>query len=146
MGSGIAKTIRDVYPRAYEFYRKMYDTSGLTLGQTIWVPVKPAIEGYPERWVINAITQEDYGRETGRLYASYDGIRKAIRQINAGNWMTEVSEDAAKHLGKAKRVGFPLIGAGLANGSWKIISEIIEEESTMFQPVVYLFDGKMPES
>jgi O-acetyl-ADP-ribose deacetylase (regulator of RNase III) len=27
-----------------------------------------------------------------------------------------------------KRIGYPLIGAGLAGGDWKIISEIIDQE------------------
>ena len=27
-----------------------------------------------------------------------------------------------------KRIGYPLIGAGLAGGDWKVISKIIEEE------------------
>jgi len=27
-----------------------------------------------------------------------------------------------------KRIGYPLIGAGLAGGNWRIISKIIDEE------------------
>ena len=34
-------------------------------------------------------------------------------------------------------VAMPKIGAGLANGDWKTISSIIEEESKYFQPVAY---------
>jgi hypothetical protein len=39
----------------------------------------------------------------------------------------------------------PLIGAGLAQGKWSIISQIIEEEMTDVQPVVYLIDGIIPD-
>ena len=37
-----------------------------------------------------------------------------------------------------------MIGAGLANGDWSIISKIIEEEeATHFTPVVYILDQKI---
>lgn len=34
-------------------------------------------------------------------------------------------------------VAMSKIGSSLGGGDWKIISEIIEDESTHFQPVVY---------
>ncbi len=34
----------------------------------------------------------------------------------------------------------------LANGSAKMISGIIEGESTNFQPIAYLYDGERPET
>ena len=35
-------------------------------------------------------------------------------------------------------VAMPLIGAGLANGEWAKIARRIEEESTNYQPIVYV--------
>jgi hypothetical protein len=49
-----------------------------------------------------------------------------------------------KIVGPVDEVAFLLIGAGLANGSWTLIYGIIEEESTNFQPIVYLYDGRIP--
>jgi O-acetyl-ADP-ribose deacetylase (regulator of RNase III) len=138
MGSGIALQVKTDYPEAFNDYRVAFDNradkaGGLELGRTIWVTCRDG------RTIINAITQADFGRDKSVVYASYDGIRQAIRNIN----------DRAKMIkrdgGKIDAVAFPTIGAGLANGSWKTISAIIEEEATEFQPVVYLFDGKMPE-
>jgi len=136
MGSGIAAQIRATYPSVYDAYRKIYDERGLTLGETIWVKIDD------NRYVVNLIGQDKYGRNPDIVYANYDAIRHAIREINAVCFETQ-------NVGYSKSiesVAFPLIGAGLANGSWKVISKIIEEESHDFQPVVYLFDGEIPKS
>lgn len=140
MRSGIAALIRDIYPAAYNAYKSVYDSSGLELGGTIWIETSATAPKYPRRTVINAITQEFYGRDPKRVYVSYEAVEKVVRNINASALMPSPA------VGTVDRVGFPLIGAGLANGSWKIISEIIEKHSTDFQPVVYLFDGVMPET
>lgn len=128
MGSGVAKLIRDRYPKAYEEYAKAHKQSGLVVGECIWVETSP-------HTVINGITQEFYGRDPNVVYVSYDGLRAVIRNIN-------------ERIGQSDGtigVAMPLIGAGLANGRWSIISEIIKEEATNFQPVVYLVDGIVPD-
>ena len=133
MGSGVAKLIRDKYPQAYNEYVDVHRTSGLLLGQTIWVNTHP-------HTIINAITQQNYGRDENVVYVSYDAIAAVFRQINATAGMPP--SDA---FGEVDAVALPLIGAGLANGRWSIISKIIEEEATNFQPVVYLVDGIVPD-
>jgi O-acetyl-ADP-ribose deacetylase (regulator of RNase III) len=128
MASGIAKDIRATYPNAYIEYMKKYNTSGLILGEVIW-----AIDN--DRIIGNLITQKYYGKD-GKKYVNDDAIRSALREVN----------DFAKLLDDTlPRIGMPLIGAGLGGGDWKIISAIIEEESTHFQPVVYTLDGVIPE-
>lgn len=129
MGSGLAKAIRDKYPKVYHEYRKAYEDGGnyLELGDLIWVDVG-------ERIIINAITQQNFGRDPNRLYVSYNAIQMVVQALN----------EELGDLDAPPRVSFPLIGCGLANGSWKIVGEIIEEFSTDFQPVVYLLDGIVP--
>ena len=126
MGSGIALAIRQTYPKAFQDYRDVYDLSGLKAGQTIWSDVG-------DRVVINAVTQEFYGRDPNVVYVSYDGIRAAIRAINESAIIRKNLLDGLE----PQMVGFPQIGAGLGNGDWAIIEAIIEEESTHFQPVIY---------
>jgi O-acetyl-ADP-ribose deacetylase (regulator of RNase III) len=138
MGSGIAKEVRAVYPAAWIAYKERYDAQGLQVGDTIWVEADAMMDGYPRKTIINAVTQEFFGRDPDRVYVDYEGVRAALREINL-------------HIRRARfitppEVGFPLIGAGLANGSWKMISTIIMFEAKDFQPVVYLFDGRMPQS
>lgn len=136
MGSGVAKLIRAVYPKVYELYRQEYLDSGLYLGQVVSVAVPSVMYNghtYPERIILNAITQEYAGHEDVR-YVSYDGIAKAIEQIN-GIVRLVTTEPVD---GELPEVSFPLIGAGLARGDWYVIARLIETLSTKFQPVVYV--------
>lgn len=135
MGSGVAKLIRDKYPEAYTEYRAEYDRKGLAVGETVWV-------NCGQHTIINAITQEFYGRDPNVVYVDYDGLATAMAMIN----YVAVVLNASLEPGHLTRVAMPLIGAGLANGSWAKIAEIIEEESKDFQPVVYLIDGVIPTS
>jgi O-acetyl-ADP-ribose deacetylase (regulator of RNase III) len=126
MQSGIAKDIRAAYPNAYIEYMKKYEESGLKLGEVIWATDN-------DRFIGNLITQEFYGKD-GKKYVDDNAIRIAMRTVN----------ELLKSTLDTYRVGMPLIGAGLGGGDWKIISAIIEEESTHFQPVVYTLDGIIP--
>lgn len=124
MRSGIAKAIRETYPRAFDDYFKTYtdQDNSLELGQVI-------LTKYPDRVIFNMITQEFYGRDPNRVYVSYDAIRMGIRSLNLFSYCKCITS-----------IGFPMIGAGLANGDWKIIADIIEKEAE-FQPVVYVLEG-----
>lgn len=134
MGSGVAKAIRDRYALAFTQYRTVYEKTGLSVGDVITVMC-------PGRVVFDAITQEFYGRNPNRVYVSYDGLRQAFFAIND----SEIVRRRSDVMGEPEPIAMPLIGAGLANGKWSIISQIIEDESINFQPVVYLLDGKMPD-
>lgn len=115
MRSGIAKAIREQYSQAYNDYYSTYvKQRGLNLGQVI-------VTELPERTILNIITQEDYGYYKNVQYVSYGAIKDGILNIN------QLGYD---------RVAFPLIGAGLANGNWKDIAAIIEENSN-FSPIIY---------
>lgn len=119
MGSGVAKAIRDKYPRAYRDYNDKYNNCGLELG-TIVVSVQD------DRKVIhNAITQKDYGRNPNTVYASYWAIAEAFRKIN---------------LWGIREIAMPKIGAGLANGDWNVIEAIIENTLINTKPVVYVLE------
>lgn len=119
MGSGIALAIKTKYPKAYDYYKCVYDAEGLTLGVVYEYT-------YPEKMILNCITQPTYGK-TG-VHVSYDAIRTCMTRIN---YIVQ-DEDQIPH------VAMPLIGAGLGGGDWQIISKIIEEVSVKYQPVVYM--------
>lgn len=142
MGSGIALQVKTDFPEAYNGYRDRFKECiekgepHLPLGTSIWVKCNDG------RTIINAITQKEFGRDKDRVYVDYDAVRAVMKQINAA----AIAAKAAFTDSPIEAVAFPTIGAGLANGSWKIIARIIEEESKDFQPVVYLFDGNMPTS
>lgn len=109
MRSGVASEIRDLYPEAYNKYKTVYDTNGLRLGSIIPVDVSDTLT------IINAMTQEYYGRDKAVVYVSYDAVYECFEQINV------------LALQMNRSVHFPLIGCGLGNGDWNIVSQIIND-------------------
>lgn len=127
MGSGVAKIVREKYPRAYEEYQNAFRLGGLRMGTVVEVDCGDKV-------VFNGITQDGYGKD-GRRYVDYDAVEYVIHEV-----------DTSCRYHGLDAVAMPLIGAGLGGGSWKIISEIIEKNSRMFKPVVYLLDGVIPDT
>lgn len=127
MGSGVAKIIRERYPKAYERYMSQGRDFGLQLGELIVVPCGDRLHDPANfKIIVNAITQERYGND-GRRYVSYDAVSEAMKRVNS---MAEIYG--------VKEVAMPQIGAGLGGGDWQVISAIIESELKAVQPVVYI--------
>ena len=108
MGSGIAKIVKDNYPHAYRAYKEIQKTQGLHLGQVI--VAAPSTENEPT--IVNAITQENYGRDVNVKYADYDAIIIACEAV-------------AKHF-KGKEIHLPMIGGGLGNLDVKRLTAIYQ--------------------
>lgn len=108
MRSGVAKQIREKYPKVYKKYIQEHARKPLKVGDIIPVQVTDDLV------IINAITQKYYGREENHRYVSYDGLDLAFQRINS-------------YIGKGE-LHFPLIGAGLAQGNWYVIEEIITDK------------------
>ncbi len=109
MGAGIAKAIRDQCPAAYEADLATEQGSREKLGS--YSSAEVTIGGL-RLIVVNAYTQFNY--RGAEVKADYDAIRKVFRKIKA-----DFGE---------KRIGYPMLGAGLAGGDWDTISSIIDEE------------------
>jgi O-acetyl-ADP-ribose deacetylase (regulator of RNase III) len=109
MGAGIAKTIKQVFPAAYEADLATPVGDAAKLGTYSQALVE--VHGKPLR-IINAYTQYKW-RGPGRL-VDYEAVRQVFRRL--------------KQEYQGKRLGYPAIGAGLAKGDWAIIAAIIEEE------------------
>jgi O-acetyl-ADP-ribose deacetylase (regulator of RNase III) len=73
--------------------------------------------------VVNAYTQYSFG--TDRQHLDYDALRLCLRKVN--------------HIFKGKKVGLPLLGAGLAGGDWTLIKKIIQEELTDVVATVVIY-------
>lgn len=118
MNSGVAKAIRGKWPSAWTWYRYEYEKSiaagrpHLPLGEIFIIKMSDSL------FVCDAITQKDYGRDSSVVYADYDAIRLAFNTLNKVILRSSLP----------KRVCFPLIGCGLANGDWSIVEKIIDEE------------------
>lgn len=131
MGSGVAKIIREKYPKAYERYRYQFEErGGLKLGDVIAVSCGDRIND-PDNYkiIVNAITQDMYGRD-GKRYVSYDAVAESMSKINRFFEIYGISA-----------VAMPQIGAGLGGGDWNVIAAIIESELKSVKPTVYVLEG-----
>lgn len=119
MGAGIAKQIKDRYPGAY-------------LADSITEMGNIKKLGYFTSYVhsnnfviINAYTQVGFSLDT--INVNYDAIKNVMRSIN--------------NIYKGCKIGIPKIGAGLAGGDWKIISNIIDNEMLDVDLTLVIYDG-----
>lgn len=109
MGAGIAKSIREIFPEAYQADLNTEYGSKEKLGTISYVAVTR--ENH-EITVVNGYTQ--YTSGSSGILVDYDAVRLVMRE--------------AKILFTGRRIGFPMIGAGLAKGDWAVIEEIIKTE------------------
>jgi len=123
MGAGIAKSIKENFPEAYAADKKTVKGDRSKLGS-----YSPAtyVKNDMEITIINAYTQFHW-RGTGNK-ADYDVIR-AVFSLIKKNYT-------------GKRIGYPLIGAGLAGGDWNVISAIIDLELAGEDHSLVLFQEK----
>ncbi|MGH8082860.1 MAG: macro domain-containing protein [Lysobacter sp.] len=108
MGKGIALSIKRRWPEVYSADLATAKGEREKLGTYSQAVVR---ENGHEFVVVNAYTQFHWRGEGVR--ADYPAIGRAMRSL------------AAEFHGR--RIGYPLIGAGLAGGDWAVIGAIIDE-------------------
>ncbi len=118
-GKGLARQIREVYPKAYEadLNTRKGDANKLGTYTYAW---------YPGLMIVNAYTQYRYGR--GGVYADYDAIERVFLQL-------------AEDIDITSRIGIPKIGAGLAGGDWSRIETIINKCLDSFNITCVVYHG-----
>jgi O-acetyl-ADP-ribose deacetylase (regulator of RNase III) len=108
MNSGIAKQIRERWPRVYDEYCDWCDSCNDMLGhiQIVHIDNGPS--------VINLAAQLFYGYD-GRRYTSYDAFWACLGKIK-------------EQVPKGSKIGFPYkIGCGLGGANWQVIFQMIME-------------------
>lgn len=130
MGAGIARDIKQAWPKAYEVDKKTKrgDRSKLgTYSRADVILQIPDGGGYKiqDLIILNAYTQYDY-RHTDGPPVDYEAIKRVFTQINQNF--------------KGKKIGIPKIGAGLAGGDWKEISQIIKQVTPDIKLSVIIYD------
>lgn len=108
MGAGIAKTIKEIFPEAYEVDCRTRKGDRNKLGT---ISVAEVERNGHRISIVNAYTQYGYGRN--QIHADYEAIRKAMEEV--------------KTRFQGCRIGYPKIGAGHAQGDWLVIEPIIQE-------------------
>jgi O-acetyl-ADP-ribose deacetylase (regulator of RNase III) len=137
MGAGIAAQVVKRFPTAFEVYRDKYESStlggsghgdfnGLNLGEITFAEVAPF------KFIVNANTQYSCGGN--KRYVDYEAVAKCFEKVKA---LAEIIEESN---GRRLDIIFPMIGAGLAGGNWKIIETIILETiGDHFTKKLYIF-------
>jgi O-acetyl-ADP-ribose deacetylase (regulator of RNase III) len=111
MGGGIAKSIRDKWPKNWDVYSAVVKPNqrdrGLAyLGMVIYCEVEPSL------WIANIVGQQFYGRDPLIVYTSYEALAMGFNSVAN----VAMNNDLDVH--------YPLIGCGLANGDWNTVSRI----------------------
>jgi O-acetyl-ADP-ribose deacetylase (regulator of RNase III) len=107
MGAGIAQQISKTFPPAFHADLETGPGDRAKLGNYSRATVE--ISGTPLT-IINGYTQYQYSGP--HVLADYDAIAALFSRV--------------KRDFSGKKIGYPRIGAGLAKGDWKKISEIID--------------------
>ena len=124
MGAGIAKTIKTIYPLVYSADCETIKGDQSKLGTILPIKVKHCITG-KELIVVNGYTQYRYNGNT--LMVNYEAVREVFKNV--------------KKNFSGKKIGYPMIGAGLAGGDWDVISKIIDEELVGEDHAVVVYKG-----
>jgi len=116
MGAGIARQIALRYPRAEEVDKFTIMGSREKLGTWTLASINFYNEKIDEQvsfMVINAYTQYDWRHSQNQVAVDYSAVERIFTNIG-------ISFSGLK-------MGYPMIGAGLAGGDWNIISSIIDK-------------------
>jgi O-acetyl-ADP-ribose deacetylase (regulator of RNase III) len=127
MGAGVAKLVKERWPKVFTTYQYACVSGGLNLGDVVW-GWRNADE---TKLIGNVITQRAFGKR-GQRYVSYDALEKGLRMLAT---RSKIDFNDAP-------VGIPLIGAGHGGGAWRIIEAIILQvaEDTGVKFKVYVPD------
>lgn len=120
MGAGVALQIADQFPEARRVDQLTISGDTNKLGGYTLASVRGTYDD--ALIIVNAYTQYGTASSPGECAVSYDAIHKVFNSV--------VYNLAC--MNRNMRIGIPMIGAGLAGGSWGIIRPIIEESLAGF--------------
>lgn len=130
--SGIASLIFKAFPEAMEADNatevgQKAKLGSMSFGSVVFKEVDPA--GIDPLFVFNLYGQYNWNRRSKDYGTVYDALLSSLREMKA---------TLDKLFGDSEvKVGFPLIGCGLAGGNWGIVEEMIK--STFNDPKYRVF-------
>ena len=79
MGSGVAKVIRDTYPKVYEEYNRICNVADRKSLLGTFQIIR--IGGLKNRYICNLFAQYTFGYNANKRYTSYDAFDLAINRL-----------------------------------------------------------------
>jgi len=120
MGTGIAKTIKKLFPDIYNAYVNICnDANENPLGSVFLAQNNPN-----EHFIANIFSQDRYGRD--RRYTNYEALAVALEKLSK----------RAKELNMDLAIPYKM-GCGNAGGNWNIVKTIIEETCVDIDVYIY---------
>ena len=117
MGSGLAKKIKEVYPRVYKEYKEALNNGTVSLGSAQIVFVVDTKKKIMH--VVNLFAQDKYGRD--KQYTDYEALKTSL--INLKDNIRDLA-----YLPDRVIIRIPyMMGCGLGGGDWNIVLSIINE-------------------
>lgn len=120
-GSGVARLMALVYPKAKWYYFDKHNEDGWKLGDVQFVLQRDG------KYIANCATQDKY-LPRNKCHADYEAIRKCL----------SIVKDFAK--AKGLSIAMPKIGAGLAGGDWDTIEGVLNEVFCDYDVTIYYLD------
>jgi O-acetyl-ADP-ribose deacetylase (regulator of RNase III) len=112
-GAGIAKSIKEMYPKAYHADTMAYKDGKAILGSYSFCHLDGQIKK-----VFNLYGQTLYGK--GKRQTNYNALYDSLEGMK--NYLVDNDMDLT-----VPNVGFPyLMGCGLGGGDWRIVERLIE--------------------
>lgn len=126
MGSGVARAIADRWPQASEVDNMTNRGDKHKMGDYTSVYVDTEA-GAGALQIINGYTQFRYGNDPDVCYVNYEMVRRLFQKLHP------------ELIGR--RVGIPMMGAGLANGEWYVIERLIKEAAVELDITVVVLNN-----
>ena len=114
MNAGVAKVIRNKWPKVYDEYMEFCQ---INRDELIGNYGMTRVSDAPSIIVVSIFAQEEYGRRPGKRYVSYDALDLALKRFS---YMLEhgTYDDMS--------INFPAMGTGLGGGLWPVIEQLID--------------------
>ena len=118
MGAGIAKQIKDKYPKVFNTYKKKCNAIKNPLGDYQWVYTNDG------RICINMFSQDGYGRD--KKYTDYEAFKKCLDDM--AEVFNSLSCEVPFRAKYGNVIAFPyMIGCGNAGGDWNTVLALLQE-------------------
>ena len=119
-GAGIAKSIKEMYPKAFYADTMAHKDGKAVLGNYSFCH----IENGPIKKIFNLYGQNLYGK--GKRQTNYDALYNALDGM-VNNLLPTDQDRMMFDFDRSPNVGFPyLMGCGLGGGDWRIVERLIE--------------------
>jgi O-acetyl-ADP-ribose deacetylase (regulator of RNase III) len=109
MGAGIAKVVREMFPKNYEAYRKNCDLRFLVPGQTF-------VYKENDLFIFNMATQDQPGADAEYRHVLRAGADAAEQCLTLG----------------VDRLAIPLIGCGIGGLQWDMVEEVLRSIESVY--------------